>query len=153
MSSLRAYRVSVEKSADNLMGVPLYVICHFSLIAFNILSLSLIFVTLITMCLIVFLIGFILPGILCFLEFVDYFLSHVREFFSYYLFKYFLRSFLSSPSGTPIMQMLVHLMLSQWSFRLSSLFFFHSISSIFLIILNYFSIKILNYLEYIFVSV
>ena len=48
--SLLACRVSVEKSADSLMGVPLYVICHFSLVAFNILSLSLTFVSLITMC-------------------------------------------------------------------------------------------------------
>ena len=60
-----AYRVSVEKSADSLMGVPLYVICHFSLVAFNILSLSLIFVSLINMCLGVFLFGFILPGTPC----------------------------------------------------------------------------------------
>ena len=29
-----------------------------------------------------------------FLDLIDYFLSHVQEFFSYYLFKYFLRSFL-----------------------------------------------------------
>ena len=48
--SLLSGRVSVEKSAYNLMGVPLYVICHFSLVAFNILSLSLTFVSLITMC-------------------------------------------------------------------------------------------------------
>ena len=48
--SLLTCRVSVEKSAYNLMGVPLYVICHFSLVAFNILSLSLTFVSLITMC-------------------------------------------------------------------------------------------------------
>ena len=32
----------------NLMGVPLHVICHFSLVAFNNFSLSLIFVNLIT---------------------------------------------------------------------------------------------------------
>ena len=32
---------------------------------------------------------------LCFLDLVDYFFSHVREVFSYYLFNYFLRSFLS----------------------------------------------------------
>ena len=31
---------------------------------------------------------------LCFLDLVDYFFSHVREVFSYYLFKYFLGSFL-----------------------------------------------------------
>ena len=60
---------------------------------------------------------------LCFLDLVDYFLSHVWEVFRYYLFKYFLRSFLSSLSGTRIMQMLVCLMLSQMSLRLSS---FHS---------------------------
>ena len=30
--------VSVAKSADSLMGVPLYVICHFSFVAFNMLS-------------------------------------------------------------------------------------------------------------------
>ena len=47
------------------MGVPLYVICHFSLFAFNNFSLSLIFVSLITVCLGMFLLGFILPGTLC----------------------------------------------------------------------------------------
>ena len=40
-------------------------ICHFSLVAFNILSLLLIFVSLITMCLSMFLLGFILLGTLC----------------------------------------------------------------------------------------
>ena len=73
----------------------MYVICHFSLVAFNISSLSLVFISLITIYLGMFLLGFILPGILCFLDFVDYLLSHVREVFSNYLFKYFLRSFLS----------------------------------------------------------
>ena len=64
---------------------------------------------------------------LCFLDLVDYFLSHIRKAFSYYLFKYFLRSFLSLFSfWNPIMQMLVPLMLSQRSLRLSSFFFFHS---------------------------
>jgi len=33
--SLLACRVSVEKSADNLMGVLLYVVCCFSLVAFS----------------------------------------------------------------------------------------------------------------------
>ena len=47
------------------MGVPLCVICHFSLVAFSILSLSLIFVSVITMYLGVFLLGFILPGTFC----------------------------------------------------------------------------------------
>ena len=36
--SLLTCRVSIEKSADSLMGVPLYVICHFSFVAFNMLS-------------------------------------------------------------------------------------------------------------------
>ena len=101
----------------------LHIICHFPLVAFNILSLSLIFVSLITVYLGVFLFWFILPGRLCFLDLVHYFLSHVREVFGCYLFKYFLRSFLSSLSGTRIMQMLVCLMLSQMSLRLSSFLF------------------------------
>jgi hypothetical protein len=37
--ALLALNISVEKSAVILMGFPLYVICFFSLIAFNILSL------------------------------------------------------------------------------------------------------------------
>ena len=88
--SLLACRVSVEKSADSLMGVPLSVICHFSCVTFNTLFLSLIFVSLITVCLGVFLLGFILPGTLCFLDFPMF-----RKLFSYYFCKYFLRSFLS----------------------------------------------------------
>ena len=63
--SLVACRISVEISADSLMGVPLKVTCHFSIVAFNILSLPLIFVSLITVCLEAFLLGFILPGTLC----------------------------------------------------------------------------------------
>ena len=117
--------VSVETVAASLMGVPLYVICHFPLVAFNILSSPFIFISLITMWLSVFLLGFILPGTLCFPDLLDYFLSHVWEVFSYYPFKYFFRSFLSlsSASETPIMQMLLHLMLSQRSLRLSSFLF------------------------------
>ena len=47
------------------------------------------------MCLGVFLLGFILSGTLCFLDWGWLFSFHVREVFNYYLFKYFLRSFLS----------------------------------------------------------
>ena len=68
------------------VGSVYLLFCHFSLVVFNILCLSLI-VSLITMCLGVFLLC--LPGTLCFLELVDYFFSHVRKVFSYYLFKYF----------------------------------------------------------------
>ena len=58
--SLLAWRVSIERSAVILMGIPLCVICCFSLAAFNICSLCLIFVNLINMCLGVFHLGFIL---------------------------------------------------------------------------------------------
>ena len=59
--SLSACRVSLEKSVDNFMGVPLCVICLCSLVTFNILSSSLIIVSLITICHGSFLLGFILP--------------------------------------------------------------------------------------------
>ena len=62
--SLLAWRVSVQRSAVILMGIPLSVICCFSLVAFNIRSLCLIFVNLIKMCLGVFHLGFILFGTL-----------------------------------------------------------------------------------------
>ena len=58
--SLLAWRVSIEKSAVILIGIPLCVICCFSLSAFNICSLCSIFVNLINMCLGVFHLGFIL---------------------------------------------------------------------------------------------
>ena len=63
--SLLAYRVSAERSAVRCMGFLLYVTCCFSLAAFNILSLHLVFVNLISMCLGIFLLGFILYGTLC----------------------------------------------------------------------------------------
>ena len=76
------------------MGIPLCVICCFSLAAFNICSLCLIFVNLINMCLVVFCLGFILFGTLGFLDLGGYFLPHFREVFNYYLLKYFLMAFL-----------------------------------------------------------
>ena len=57
-------RVSAERSAVKQIGFPLYVTCCFSLAAFNIPSLCLVFVSLISMCLGVFLLGFILYGTL-----------------------------------------------------------------------------------------
>jgi len=61
---------------------------------------------------------------LCLLDLIDYFLFHVGEIFNYNLFKIFLVPFLfSSSSGTPIIQMLVHLIWSQRSLRLSSALF------------------------------
>ena len=50
------------------------------------------------MCLELFLLEFILDGTLCFLDFSECFLSHVREIFAYNLFKYFLGPFLSLSS-------------------------------------------------------
>ena len=109
--SLLACRVSAEKSADNLMGIPLYVICCFSLAAFNIFSLNLIFVSLINM----FLLGLSCVG-----------LSAVPGLGWLFPFPCLLGKFLtiissntfsdassfSSSSATPIIQMFVGLMLS-----------------------------------------
>ena len=63
--SLLACGVSAERSAIKCMGLALCVTCCFSLAAFNILSLCLVFVSLISICLGVFLLGFILYGTLC----------------------------------------------------------------------------------------
>jgi len=63
--SLLAGRVSAERSTVKHMGFPLYVTCCFSLATFNILSLYLVFASLVSMCLSVFLLGFILYGALC----------------------------------------------------------------------------------------
>ena len=105
---LLACRVSAEKSAVYLMGVPLYVICHFSLVAFSNFSLSLIFVNLITMCLGVSLLGFILPGTLCTSwTWMDISFPMLGKFLTIISSNIFLGPFyLSSPSGTPIMRML-----------------------------------------------
>ena len=107
------------------MGIPLIVLnkrtCCFSLAAFNILCL--IFVSLISMCLGVFLLGFILYGTLHLLDLIDYLLFHVGEIFNYNHFKNFLIPFFSSSSGTPIIQMLLCLIFSQRFLRLSSVLF------------------------------
>ena len=63
--------------------------------AFNMCILCLSFVRLISMCLSMFLLGFIMLGTLCASwTWIDYFLSHVEEIFDYNLFKDFLRLFL-----------------------------------------------------------
>ena len=63
--SLLACRAFAERSGVKHMEFPLYVTYCFSLAAFNILSLYLAFVSLISMCLGVFLLGFIQYGTLC----------------------------------------------------------------------------------------
>ena len=86
-------------------------------------SLCLVPVSLISMCLGMFLLGFILYGTLCTSGF-DYFLFHVGKIFNYNLFKIFSYPFFfSSSSGAPIIQVLVCLILSQRSLRLSSVLF------------------------------
>ena len=113
--SLLSCRISAERSAVNLLGVPLYVICHFSLVAFSNFSLSLIFANLITMCLSVFLLGFILYGTLCASwTWVAISFPVLGKFSTIISSNVFSGPFsLSSPSGTPIMRMLLCLMLSQ----------------------------------------
>ena len=65
-----------------------------------------------------------------FLDFVESSLSHVREFFSYYLFKYHLKANPLSSSETCIMWLLVHLLLPQRFLRLSLFSFFLLYSSL-----------------------
>ena len=107
------------------MGVPLYVICHFSLVAFNKFSLSLIFVNLITMCLGVFLLGFILPQTLCVSWiWVAIFFPLLGKSSTIISSNIFSGPFsLSSPSGTPIMSMLGCFVFSHKSYMLLSFFY------------------------------
>ena len=106
------------------MGIPLCVICCFSLAAFNICSLCLIFVNLINMCLGVICLGFILFGTLwvswtCVIISFPI-LGNFSTIISSSIFSW--SFFSSSSSGTPMIGMLGHLTLSQRSLRLSSFF-------------------------------
>ena len=79
------------------MGIPLCVICCFSLAAFNICSLCLIFVNLINYVNVSWGVSpWVYPvwDSLGFLDLGDYFLPHFRDVFNYYLFKYLLMVFL-----------------------------------------------------------
>ena len=104
------------------MGFPLYVTYSFSLAAFNILSLCLVFVSLISMCLGMFIFGFILYGTLCLLDLTISF-SMLGTFSTIISSKIFSNPFFFSSSGTPIIWMLVNLILPQRSLRLSSVLF------------------------------
>ena len=94
----------------------------FSLAAFNICSLYLIFISLINMCLGVFHLGFILFGTLwvswTWVAISFPILGKFSTIISSSIFS--CPFFLSSSSGTPMIQMLGHLTLSQRSLRLSS---------------------------------
>ena len=117
------------------MGIPLCVICCFSLVAFNICSLCSIFINLINMCLRVFHLGFILFGTLrvswtwvtISFPILGKFSAIISSIFSW--------PFFLSSSGTPMIQMLGHLILSWRSLRLSSfllIFLFSSLIHLFL---------------------
>ena len=60
---------------------------------------------------------------LCLLDLIDCFLFHVGEIFNYNFFKSFLIPYLFFSFGTTVTLMLVHLILSQRSLRLSSVIF------------------------------
>ena len=122
---LLAFRVSAERSAVKCMGSPLYVTCCFSLAAFNILSLCLVFVSLISMCLGGFFLGFILYGTVC-ASWTSLTISFymLRKFSTIIFSKIFSYPFFFSPSsGTLIIWILVCLIWSQRSLRLSSALF------------------------------
>ena len=124
---LLACRVSAEISAVNLMGIPLCVICCFSLAAFNIFSLYLILYSLFNMCLGVFLFVFILVGALCASwTLLTISFPIVGKFSGISSSNIFSVPFFFSSSWITILQMLVRLMLSHKSLRLSSIlsFFF-----------------------------
>ena len=98
----------------------------FSPLLYNILSLFLISVSLITLRLGVFLLRFNLPRTLCTSWIGSLFLfPYIGKFSMKTIFSnIFLDPFSLSSSETPIMRMLVHLMLSQRTLRLTSVFFF-----------------------------
>ena len=113
------------------MGIPLYIIFCFSLAAFHIFSLNLIFVSLINMYLAMFLLGFILYGTLCASwTWVAISFPMLGKFLTIISSNIFSDPFFfSSSSGPPIIQMLMQLMLSQRSLRLSPIpfiFFLYS---------------------------
>ena len=102
------------------MGVPLYVTCHFSLVAFNI--------SVFHFCQFDYYVSQCVPlwvypawDSLCFLDLVDYCFPMFGKFSPIISSDIFSGPF--SSSGTPIMQILVCLMLFQMSLRLSSFLF------------------------------
>ena len=122
--SLLACRVSAVRSAFNLLGIPLYVFSCFYLTVFNIFSLYLIFDSLISMCLVVFLLGFILYGTLCsYWTWFTISFPVLGKFSTIISSHIFWNPFFLCSSGSPLIRMLVHLILSQRSLRLSSILF------------------------------
>ena len=103
------------------MGIPLCIVCCFSLAACNICSLCLIFINLINMYLGVFHLGFILFGTLWVSwTWVTISFPKLGKFSAVIFSSIFSWPFFLSSSGTPMIQMLGHFTLSQRSLRLSS---------------------------------
>ena len=133
LSTLLIYRATPSWPAVFLLKNQLileliygdYLVCYLLLfpVALPICSLSLIFVSLINMCLSTFFLEFVQYGTLHFLNVYGYFLSHVREVFGCYLFRYFLQPFLSLLFWHPCIVHVVALILSQGSLRLCSFLF------------------------------
>ena len=102
-----------------------YVSCCLSLAVFNILSLCLVFVSLISMCLGMFLLGFILYGTLCtswtWLTISFSMLGRFSTIISSKIFSY--TFFFSSSYRILIIQMFVYLILFKKSLKLSSVVF------------------------------
>ena len=122
--SLLACKVSLEKSADSLMGTPLQVTASFTLSAFKILFLSLILGNLIMMCLSVFLLecNFFGPLWASWTSWKSMSFARLGKFFIMFSSKFSISWSSSSPSGTPMIQMLEHLKLSHKFLSLSSYF-------------------------------
>ena len=119
--SFLSCKISVEKSADSLMGAPVLVTNFFSLSAFIRVSLSLIFGILIMMCLSGGLGVHLVWNSLYLLDLFDFFLHQVRNVFCHFFKIGFSMPFsLSSPSSTPMVQKLAHLKLLQTLLTLSS---------------------------------
>ena len=104
------------------MGVPLYVMCHFSLVSFNILSV-------LNFCQFDYCVSRCVPPwahpsweTLCFLDLTISF-PMFGKFSAFICSNIFSGPFLPSSSGTPIMRMFVCFILSQRSLRLSSFLF------------------------------
>ena len=123
--------------------------CCFSVAAFSTCSLCLIFVNLINMCLGVFCLGFILFGTLwvswAWVTISFRILGKLSTIISSSILSW--SFFLSSSSGTPMIQMLGCLTLSQRSLRLSSfLLFFFLFSSLLHLFLPFYVLPHLSYL-------
>lgn len=115
---------ALQGFADRFIWIPLYVMSHFSLTVFKILSLCLAFNIFIIMCLRVILFELLLFGVFELPEPECASLSLELKIFSYYFLKYAFCPFLYSPFVTSMILMVICLIVSHNSHRLSSLHHF-----------------------------